>query len=126
MFRCKVCDEQPYDGNYCRSCNNSGYADYAAAPCDACNGEPLIRRRAKERSVVALERLVTIQEEISKKLDVLIGARTINSLNNIVPSSEVELFDGSFSAQIYYNNEFQAPMSLNRGSSLFYENTKND
>lgn len=115
------CDP-PYNGLYCSSCNNSGYADYAAVPCESCHGEPLLKRGFYERAVVALEKIVSQQEEIIKRLDVIAGAKPINS---IVPGSEVELFDGSKAVQVYCNNEFQAPMGLNRGSSLFHENTKN-
>ena len=69
-----------------------------------------------ETATVALER-------IAAALEVIAGAKPINS---IVPGSEVELFDGSKAVHVYCNSEFQAPMGLNRGSSLFYENTKND
>ena len=62
-------------------------------------------------------------KRIADTLEVIAGAKPINS---IVPGSEVELFDGSKAVHVYCNSEFQAPMGLNRGSSLFYENTKND
>ena len=127
FYECTRCKEQPYNGLYCTACGNSGYADYAAVPCESCHGEPLLKRGFYERAVISLEKIVSQQEEIIKRLDVIAGAKTVSEIHhNIVPGSEVELFDGSKAVQVYCNNEFQAPMSLNRGSSLFYENTKND
>lgn len=73
-----------------------------------------------ETATVALER-------IAAALEVIAGAKTVSEIHhNIVPGSEIELFDGSKAVQVYCNNEMRTPMGLNRGSSLFYENIKND
>lgn len=76
--------------------------------------------------IYAVKTATVALERIAAALEVIAGAKPINSIANIVPGSEVELFDGSKAVHVYCNNEFQAPMGLNRGSSLFYENTKSD
>lgn len=73
--------------------------------------------------IYAVETATVALERIAAALEVIAGAKPIA---NIVPGSEVELFDGSKAVHVYCNNEFQAPMSLNRGSSLFHEGNKND
>jgi hypothetical protein len=35
---------QKEESPFCKACDNSGYADYAAVPCEACGGEALLRR----------------------------------------------------------------------------------
>lgn len=54
--------------------------------------------------VSSLESLAIDIKRIADSLEVMAGAKTINEIrHNIVPGSEVELFDGSFAAQVYCN-----------------------
>ena len=53
----------------------------------------------------SIESLAIDVKRIADALEVLAGAKPINSIANIVPGSEVELFDGSFAAQVYCNTE---------------------
>lgn len=50
-------------------------------------------------------------ERIANALELMVGARALNSLN-IVPGSEVELFDGSKAVQVYCNGQKEEDSSL--------------
>lgn len=113
IFRTPECNSDYYDGNYCRACQNSGYADYAAVPCECCNGEPEIKRRALQKETLAMESIAIDIKRIADSLEVMAGAKTINEIrHNIVPGSEVELFDGSKAVQVYCNVQKEENSSL--------------